>query len=715
MSARATHLKAEMGKFLISTTERKQMSTKTIFKRIALVAVATLGLGMLSVVPSQADVSGLVVTTTNGTATLLNSDSRTAATINVQFLTLGTTDSVSVNIALAAAVPVGATAVPTLFFTESTTSTGTAPTVDSATINAAGNGNFSVQAAGVAVSLFRVKAPAVADGTFSAKMKFSLGETTAILLAGTYSYNAIVRSVQAGVITTTVHPFSITVAAAALPSTVVAAGLTTAFLQTGLFVNGASDSVVAISSTAASSSGAEIGVRTFNASSGAVGDTITATVTGAGIVCTPGGVCGKSLTYFSTGGVNGNVGIRADGTSGSSSIVIATSGNSFTKTLTFFNSTPATVTAAANKAFVLAGTGVVASAFTITVNDASGNPVSNSTVTGAVTATSTIGGAVSACAYNTTVKAYRCSVAGVSAIAFGKVNYTFTVVGIDVPATTKTATADITFSAGVAKTVTLTGAATGVPGEIVSYTLTLTDANGFPVADQSYNNSASTGGAIFGAATVNAGFISVANSTFTDTITTVSGVATLKGTLPTAGTSKVTYTLAGDGTGTTDAIATALEGTTLSVTTTVIDPALTAINAAIAAAIAAAAEAAAAAAAAAAEAAADAAAEAADAAAEVAAAAAEVAAANKDAADAATDAAIEATDAANEATAAALLAAEAADAATVAAEEARDAADAATAAIADLATQVATFMTALKAQITTLANTIAKIAKKIKA
>jgi hypothetical protein len=75
-----------------------------------------------------------------------------------------------------------------------------------------------------------------------------------------------------------------------------------------------------------------------------------------------------------------------------------------------------------------------------------------------------------------------------------------------------------------------------------------------------------------------------------------------------------------------------------------------------------------------------------------------------DSINAATDAAAEAIDAANAATDAANLAA-----------EARDAADAATAAVEELATQVATLMAALKAQITTLANTVAKIAKKVKA
>jgi len=85
------------------------------------------------------------------------------------------------------------------------------------------------------------------------------------------------------------------------------------------------------------------------------------------------------------------------------------------------------------------------------------------------------------------------------------------------------------------------------------------------------------------------------------------------------------------------------------------------------------------------------------------------------AANAATDAALEAIDAANAATDAANLAAEAADAATVAAEEARDAADAATAAVDQLAKDIVDLAAGIKAQITTLANTVAKIAKKVKA
>jgi hypothetical protein len=76
--------------------------------------------------------------------------------------------------------------------------------------------------------------------------------------------------------------------------------------------------------------------------------------------------------------------------------------------------------------------------------------------------------------------------------------------------------------------------------------------------------------------------------------------------------------------------------------------------------------------------------------------------------DAATDAANEATDAANAATDAALAAADAADAATAAAQDASDA-------VAALSATVAKLVASLKAQITSLTNLVIKIQKKVKA
>jgi len=76
--------------------------------------------------------------------------------------------------------------------------------------------------------------------------------------------------------------------------------------------------------------------------------------------------------------------------------------------------------------------------------------------------------------------------------------------------------------------------------------------------------------------------------------------------------------------------------------------------------------------------------------------------------DAATDAAAEATDAANAATDAALAAADAADAATAAAQDASDA-------VAALSASVSKLISSLRAQITSLTNLVIKIQKKVKA
>jgi len=56
---RSKDLRAEIGKFPDSTNERKQMSTKTNFKRLALVTAVALGAGVLSVAPANAIASGL--------------------------------------------------------------------------------------------------------------------------------------------------------------------------------------------------------------------------------------------------------------------------------------------------------------------------------------------------------------------------------------------------------------------------------------------------------------------------------------------------------------------------------------------------------------------------------------------------------------------------------------------------------------------------------
>jgi len=306
--------------------------------------------------------------------------------------------------------------------------------------------------------------------------------------------------------------------------------------------------------------------------------------------------------------------IVADGTSGAATITITTGvGASFVKTATFFDTKVDKATATVSKAFIKAGA-TTADVFSVVVTDKIGTGVANATVTAAPTDTATTVGGAATCAYSSSKAAYLCSVAGLSATKFGPVAYTITATGADTAKTAVKTTATVTFSDNVATKAVLVGPATGTPGATVSYTLTLTDKNGYAVADQTYGVG-SAGGVLF-ASVVASGWTTAPFAT-TESFTSVSGVITSKGTLPIAGTATGTWTLVGDGLQTlaANAIDKTIGKTTITATTDVANPGV----------------------------------------------------------DAATDAANEATDAANAATDAALAAAEAADAATTAAQEASDA------------------------------------------
>jgi trimeric autotransporter adhesin len=651
-----------------STIERKHMSTKTTFKRIALVAVAALGFGVISVAPSQAVVSGLVVTATNGTATHLNSDSRTAATISVQFLALnGAVDSVTVDIVAASAFPADATSVLAnsgFWLTESTTSLGgnDHPTVDTAAAGAVVNGNFARQAAITVGDNFRVKAPtggSPQNGTFSATMKFSLGETRSGLVAGTYSLNAIVSSVQASGAVTQVVPFNIVVAAAPVVVVTPAAANAKAFLHAGDVAYPTAGQLADSATSGSLVAGTRIGtiqVKNLSTTDALAKDTMTVTMTGSGYltVTAPSAITGRSFVIANEDSFTAN--IIADGTSGVGTITVTTAaGASLVKTVTFFDTKPKTATAAVKKAFIKAGTAEVAKVFAVTVVDGSGNAVTNATITAAATDTATtVGGAATCGAYDTTDKVYYCGVAGKAADKFGPVAYTITATGADTAKTKVTTTATVTFADSVATKAVLAGPATGNPGATVEYTLTLTEKNGYPVADQNYGAGANAPRlfSTTAADTVASGWGTLTPFSANETYTSVSGVITSKGTLPIAGVASLSLTLVGDGlqTDSTSGIDKVIGKTKVTVSTEVANPGV----------------------------------------------------------DAATDAANEATDAANAATDAALAAAEAADAATTAAQEASDA-------VAALSESVTKLIAGLQAQIKSLAAVVAKIAKKVKA
>jgi len=573
------------------------MSTKTTFKRIALVAVASLGFGVLSVVPSQAEVSGLLVTPTNGTGAMVGtkSDSTTAATLNVQFLALNTSgnaaDSVTVQIVEASALPTGAAITDLrLFFTESTTSvTTTPPTVDTNTSLTAANSNGVLERRALPYSYqnFRVIAPVSApNATSSVKIKVSVDSASAV--AGTYSLNAIVKSLQGGVTKTDVVPFSITVAA--IPAAAVkvpSAKDATAILEAGDpgSVTTLTDSVTVGSFAVSTAAVGVIKVSNFDTAGAAASDTITATITGPGYLKTASDGTGRSLILTNKTSIQ--IQVMADGTSGVGTITITTvAGASFVKKVTFYDTKPSKAVATVAKAYIKAGTGEVADVFSVKVTDSSDNAIKSTgaSVTAAPTDTATTVGGAATCAWSAADDAYMCAVKGLSATKFGPVAYTITATGSGTNLATKvTTSATVTFADNVATKAVLAGPASAAPGAEAEYTITLTEKNGYPVADQVYGDNSGSlapGGVLF-AKRVATGW-STAPFATTESFTAKSGVITSKGTMPLAGTATGTWTLAGDGiaTATTDAIDKTIGKTTLTASTEVANAAADAATAA---------------------------------------------------------------------------------------------------------------------------------------
>jgi hypothetical protein len=636
------------------------MSTKTTFKRIALVAVAALGFGVLSVVPSQAAALELTVSTpTLGSAGALGArtDSSTASTFSVSALfSAGLADTVTVAFVEGPGdFPATAAVAPRLAFLETTTAVAT--TVDDAnpqddtTLISTFSEVESITSTGV-YTISRTTA-----GYAGAKFGLFLESATSTARpAGDYKFTVIVTPYAAGTAGTSIQrPVTITIAAAA--KVVPAAANAKAIMQAGNpgGVTSITDSVTSGSFIANGTPVGKILVTNASNTDAAANDTITVSVTGFGyLVDSATSTTGRNFQL--TNVANATLKILADGNSGTGTITIKTeAGASFVKTVTFFDTKPVAAAATVAKAFIKAGTTEVADVFAIKVTDTLGNPIKDTgaTVTAAPTDTTTTVGGAATCAWNVKGDAYHCGVKGKAADKFGPVAYTITATGSGTNTAVKvTTSATVTFADSVATKAVLAGPATGTPGATVEYTLTLTEKNGYPVADQTYGVS-SAGGALFSTTAADktvAGW-SADNAPFNaeDSYTAKSGVITAEGILPIAGVASISLTLIGDGIATSGAIDKTIGKTKVTVSTDVNNPGV----------------------------------------------------------DAATDAAIDALDAANAATDAALAAAEAADAATSAAQEASDA-------VAALSETVTKLIAGLQSQIKSLAAVVARIAKQTK-
>ena len=729
--ARALHHKAKIDSLpavtknvFVTTNERKTMSKKTNFKRLALVVVSALGFGFLSAAPSSATVSNVAISTpTAGSATFISglsggviSDTTTAASFTVTGLMTTSYDTMTVRLyentkptsgvaATSVKISVRDTTTANTFVAQGGTAVGTAGTTTRARFNKYHTGN-SAYGGGAGGQLSEPPVGIQARGnllydsatvgggydilggggntagtrgadfgnvgaTFNVNLEtgttYTTGTYTYTVLVTVYSYTGNSLITHSWAQTTTQATVSIVVGAAATATAAAgklpAAAGATAFIGTA--ASPALDAVVSSVATASTTPAAYIQVKenNENGDAGVAEDSLTATITGPGLICS-GDVCGKSLSKVVLASGVSNLTVRADGTAGTSTINISSSVVTFAaKSVTFYAKAAKTLTPTVRHPVLAVGanTGAVG----VTAVDADGISWTGTAYIYATSAASALiaGSETPASCSWTATTGIRCNITG-KLVGTAK----FKVIDAATVATA-TATSDefsVTVAAGSPGSVKLSfDKATYAPFEKAKITVTVLDTNGGGLPAQTVSNVFAAGGI-----TTSVGF---SQSSDTLTATDVVLQAASSSTTGAVAGSQVYFVYMPASGGDVKISATGSTGlpvaarVAVSATATVVSAAET------------------------------------------------TGAAAQAAAEAANDAAAEAIDAANAATDAANLAAEAADAATVAAEEARDAADAATAAVEELATQVATLMAALKAQITTLANTVAKIAKKVKA
>ena len=646
------------------------MSTKTTFKRIALVAVAALGLGVLSVAPSSAAGTGL--TTGNSVIWAWTGDGLASGDNGVYAYNSGrglTTGNGVAGIANTVAIQVAADAGNQT--TDTTTAVGgtgtrrailtvtggTFATSDQAAITFNTAGTQATVAADNALANVTINTPTVGEVVVKVYRETAAGSG----LYSTTAYETVTFTIGSAAVNGVYAKATVRAVAG---SETTAASITSATTDT--FTTDAQAYLATASTTAKASfkvSQADAyGVALATAATKAV--TITTTIGSVGTSSTsPVG----SYTAVAAASANDQLlYLFSDGRSGKAVVTIAVNGvTAATYNVTFYSTTIASLTLTPFKPLIAAsdgaqtGGGSSATAdlgdyaksswqFILVAKDANGNENTGTTPSVTVTSSNPVVATAALGSYSAVYGGWAVTGTAVSTSGTTTITVKDTATGLI------SATGTITVaSKQIASLVLATDAADYAPGDKVTVTLTAKDASGNPIADGVYYNLldaavASTQGLLsYPWAKVAESASGAGDGYDPGDVSFTGGVAKATFYAPQAN-----FTLSATTTAN-PRLAYALQELDLAASATVTNASTVAANAAL-------------------------------------------------------DAAAEATDAANAATDAANAAAEAADAATAAAQDAADA-------VAALSTQVAEMMSALKKQITSLTNLIIKIQKKVKA
>jgi len=586
-SARATHLEAAFEKYSKTTIERKQMSTTTNFKRIALVAVAALGLGVLSSVPANAAINADKLSVSAATAAQTTAETQTVtnATATLSFVATGTApaDSMSVTASLAEFTPAtaGQTSganLPYMTIKETT----------NASVN--GHGSGSAGSTQIAPNTAAVETTTGTSVTVSATyyVYIASSATAAPTIAGTYKVKLTPALPNGGSVpNATVQYITITVSVAAADDTKASAATTTAYLQGSGSTNSSTvvtDSVVAVSMALTSGTTAVragfIKVNQLNAAGVASSESLTAEISGPGTLGS--GVYdvasrGRALTVKKDDYIT----IWNDGSSGKATITIkgaVTGAVLATKTVTFYGAM-ATLTGTVNKTILAVGAndinGTSPAAVSVSAKDSAGTTMNSLLALETIYAFSsdTTIATVPATAVSYSVDSATVAVTGVKA---GSATITFGNASTLAASTIKSAPISVRVGSTAVASVTVAfDKATYVPGEKATITLSLKDSTGQLVVPGTYELWASDYGLNFAK-----GFSQGTAPATTETAVATSaltGVKTYTVYMPvTAGTVTLTGTLAKNldadyaPVGTLKTAA-AIQGTTVTATATVTD------------------------------------------------------------------------------------------------------------------------------------------------
>jgi len=507
------------------------MSTKTNFKRIALVAVAALGMGVLSSAPSNAVFSGTAgsqigVTITAGTGTLsatgLRSDSTTAGIIATTGLALANGDSYTIttakkswpSLATAATTPV-----LNLALQETLTSTG------ATTVLTTGTGTALNATGAASDSSTSVNVVAPAGNTYANAKFYAFQDSNSATprIAGTYVYTVIVTPMgqAASPGTAQTADITITIATPASASTVASPATSTAYLSStsGAAADDLNPSALA---TASNTAAEYIMVTLRNASNAAVALESVTITTNIGQVGTSSNR-GRSVVLQAATGTN-VYNVYPDGTAGVATITISTPSVTFaSKSVTFFAAAAKTITSTVAAPQLLVGAN--STAVRATATDANGaNWGGQAYIVASSAADAAVAGSTTpvACAWNATFLRHDCAVTGLTAgTAKLKVIDAATVA----LATATSNEVTVTVNANAVASVKISfDKATYAPNERMRIYVTPVDSKGNNLPSNTYSNIFAAGGI-----TANAGFSGSSDTTTPVSVTTAAADSSSSG------------------------------------------------------------------------------------------------------------------------------------------------------------------------------------------